>query len=165
MCAPHGLYISDATTQGKKLFIVIVAIISVLNSTLGSSLPSGAIAFMIPYFKVTHEEQFELPISLYLVGYVLGPLFFAPLSETYGRKLILVSSFVLFTLFTLGCAVAPTWPILLVFRLVVGVTASSPVAIMGGLFADVYDDPTTRGRANALCMAVSFLLSRTRVLL
>lgn len=113
---------------------------------------------MIPYFKVTNEEQFELPISLFLVGYVLGPMFFAPLSETYGRKIIILSSFILFTVFTLACAVAPTWPALLVFRLVAGVNASSIIAIIGGLFADIYDDPTTRGRANAFCMAVSILL-------
>lgn len=112
---------------------------------------------MIPYFKVTNEEQFELPISVFLVGYVLGPLFFAPLSETYGRKLIVVSSFIFFTLFTLGCAVAPTWPVLLVFRLGTGINASGVIAILGGLFADIYDDPTTRGRANAFCMAVSIL--------
>lgn len=149
---------SDAATQGKKIFIVAVGIISVLNSTLGSSLPSGAIVFMIPYFKVTDEEQFELPISLFLVGYILGPLFFAPLSETYGRKLIMISSFILFTLSTLACAVAPTWPVLLVFRLIAGINASSAVSIVGGLYADIYDDPTTRGRANAFCMAVSILL-------
>lgn len=117
---------------------------------------------MIPYFKVTNEEQFELPISLFLVGYVLGPMFFAPLSETYGRKIIILSSFILFTVFTLACAVAPTWPALLVFRLVAGVNASSIIAIIGGLFADIYDDPTTRGRANAFCMAVSILLFWTR---
>lgn len=147
--------------QGRKLFIVAVTVVTVFNSTFGSSLPSGAIVFMIPYFKVTNEEQFELPVSLFLVGYVLGPLFLAPLSETYGRKSILVSSFLLFTLFTLACAVAPTWPILLVFRFVAGVSASSPVVILGGLFADIYDDPTTRGRANAFCMAVSILLFET----
>ncbi|MCJ1424197.1 hypothetical protein MMC29_002084 [Sticta canariensis] len=28
---------------------------------------------------------------------------------------------------------------------------------MGGLFADIYDDPTTRGRANAFCMAATSL--------
>ena len=148
---------SDAATQGKKLFIVMVGIVTLFNSSLGSSLPSGAMVVLIPYFKVTNEEQFDLPISLFLVGYVLGPLFFAPLSETYGRKVIMVSSFILFTVFTFACAVAPTWPALLVFRLITGINASSAVAIIGGLFADIYDDPTARGRANAFCMAVSIL--------
>ena len=75
---------------------------AVINSTLGSSLPSNAINYIAPYFHVTNEQQLVLPISLFLVGYVLGPLIFGPLSETYGRKLIMLSSFVAFTLFTMA---------------------------------------------------------------
>ena len=103
--------------------------------------------------------QFSLPISLYLVGYVLGPLFFAPLSETYGRKLVMLSSFISFTIFTLACAVAPTWATFLVFRLCAGISASSAIALVGGLYADVYSNPISRGRAFALFMSVSTLLS------
>ena len=118
---------------------------------------------MIPYFTVTDEVQFSLPIALYLVGYVLGPLFFAPLSETYGRKLIMISSFILFALFTLACSLAPTWPFFLVFRLLAGISASSAISIVGGLLADIYNDPVTRGRALALLMAVGILLARIRI--
>ncbi|KAL8827280.1 MAG: hypothetical protein Q9191_003281 [Dirinaria sp. TL-2023a] len=67
----------------------------------------------------------------------------------------MVSSFAVFTLFTLACAVAPNWPSFLVFRLFCGITASSAIAVVGGLFADVYGDPVTRGRAMAVFMAVS----------
>lgn len=131
--------------------------LAVLNSTLGSALPSGAIDFIGPYFHVTNEEQLVLPISLYLVGYVLGPIFFGPLSETYGRRIIMVSSFIVFTLFTVACALAPNWPVFLLFRLLCGVNASSAIAVVGGLFADVFNDPSTRGRAMAIFMTVSTL--------
>ena len=131
-----------------------------INSTLGSSLPSGAINYIGPYFNVTNEQQLVLPISLFLVGYVLGPVVFGPLSETYGRKIILLSSFVVFTLFTMACALAPNWPVFLVFRLICGFMASSPIAVVGGLYADVFADPVVRGRAMAIFMAVSELLIR-----
>lgn len=95
-----------------------------------------------------------LPISIYLVGYVLGPLLFGPLSETYGRKWIMTGTFSCFTIFTLACAVAPNWPSLLIFRLIVGVNAACPVSVVGGLYADIFADPVKRGRAMALFMAV-----------
>ena len=66
----------------------------------------------------------------------------------------MISTFATYTTFTLACAVAPNWPALLIFRLVAGISASSPIAVVGGMFADVYDDPVTRGRAMALFMAV-----------
>ncbi len=84
---------------------------------------------------------------------MLGPVLFGPLSESYGWKVIIVSTFTLFTLFTLACAVAPSWPALLVFRALVGVNASSAISVTGGVYADIYADPVTRGQAMALFMA------------
>ena len=67
----------------------------------------------------------------------------------------MVGSFVLFTLFTMACALAPNWPALLVFRLLCGLMASSAITVVGGLYADVFADPVIRGRAMAVFMAVS----------
>lgn len=145
----------DSVLQRKKIYVLLAGIVAVINSTLGSSLPSNAINYIAPYFHVTNEQQLVLPISLFLVGYVLGPLFFGPLSETYGRRIIMLSSFVVFTVFTMACALAPNWPAFLVFRLICGINASSAIAVVGGLYADVFGNPVTRGRAMATFMVVS----------
>lgn len=129
--------------------------IVVVNSTMGSSLPSNALPFISKYFNITQSSGKILPISIYLVGYIVGPLLFGPLSEAYGRKFIMISTFFLFTLFTLGCAVAPNWGALLIFRFLAGVSASSPIAINGGMYADLFDNPVTRGRAMATFIGVS----------
>lgn len=142
-------------SAGRKIFILIAGIVAVTNSTLGSSFPSGAINYISKDFHVTNEQQLVLPISLFLVGYVLGPVFFGPLSETYGRKIIMIWSFVVLTLFTMACALAPNWPAFLIFRLICGINASSAIAVVGGLYADVFRDPVIRGRAMAIFMAVS----------
>lgn len=44
------------------------------NSTLGSSLPSMAIPTMMKQWGVEIQEQKALPISCFLIGYVLGPI-------------------------------------------------------------------------------------------
>lgn len=126
-----------------------------MNSTLGSSLPSNAIPFIGSYFNITDQNQLILPISIYLCGYVLGPLAFGPLSEQYGRKVIMTSTFAGFSIFMLGSAVAPNFAGFLVFRLLGGVCASSPITVVGGIYADLYSDPVTRGRAMALYMVVT----------
>ena len=66
----------------------------------------------------------------------------------------MIWSFIPFTIFTLGCAVAPNWPTFLVFRLLSGFMASSPIAVVGGLYADIFGDPVSRGRAMAVFMTV-----------
>ncbi|EKG12018.1 Major facilitator superfamily [Macrophomina phaseolina MS6] len=138
---------------GKKMFVVLTGLLAISNSTVSSSLPSGALDYISADFHITGDVQPALPISLFLVGYILGPIIFAPLSETYGRKSVLVPCFVLYTAFTLGCALAPNWASLLVFRFFVGTAASAPYVIVGGVFADIYTDKLNRGRAITVLLA------------
>jgi len=46
----------------------------IINSTMGSSLPSLAIPNIAQEFGVTSQTQLVLPISAFLIGYVFGPL-------------------------------------------------------------------------------------------
>ncbi|EFE38895.1 hypothetical protein TRV_06414 [Trichophyton verrucosum HKI 0517] len=140
-------------STNKKLFILFSGIMNVLNSTLGSSLPSGAIPYIAREFNIRSAEQLTLPISLFLLGYVFGPIVCGPLSESYGRKPVVIVGFAAFMLFTLACALSQSWAALLAMRFFVGVSASAPIAVVGGVFADVYDEPRTRGRYMAFFMA------------
>jgi len=83
-----------------------------------------------------------------------GPVLWAPLSEQYGRKKLTIATFSMFALFTLACALAPTWISFLIFRLFAGVFASAPIAMVPGIIADIFGDPRARGRAMGLFMAV-----------
>lgn len=139
-----------------KSFVVIAGIMTVTNSTLGSSIPSGAIDFIAKDFDVADEKQLVLPISVYLIGYVVGPSLCGPLSESFGRRVVLLSTFIVFASFTLGCALAPNWPTFLVFHWICGMAASVPIAVVPGKYADIYGDPRARGRAMSSFMAVSF---------
>lgn len=146
------------------MFIVAIGMVVVINSTMGSSLPSNAIPYISEKFDITSSYVKILPISMYLVGYVVGPLLFGPLSETFGRRPIMVGTFALFTIFTMACALAPSFPALLVFRLLTGINASSPISVTGGVYADIYNDPVTRGRAMAFFMGVSCQSTSSHVL-
>lgn len=62
----------------------------VLNSSMGSALPSGTIESIEKDLDVQDPELLVLPVSIFLIGYILGPLVFAPLSESYGRKIVMI---------------------------------------------------------------------------
>jgi len=126
----------------------------VINSTMGSALPSMAVPNITRDFGVTSTPQKVLPISVFLIGYVFGPNIWGPLSEHFGRRYLTIVTFIAFSLFTMACALAPNWPALLVFRLFCGVFASAPIAIVAGILADIYGEPRTRGRAFAVFMVV-----------
>lgn len=134
----------------RKLVITTIGIFVTINSTLGSSLPSNEISFIADTFNITNKDVKILPMSIYLVGYVFGPIVFAPLSELYGRRWITISTFSLFTLSTMAAALAPNWSALLVFRLLAGIGASAPISVVGGIYADIYESPVARGRSVAV---------------
>ncbi|CAG7989975.1 unnamed protein product [Penicillium olsonii] len=140
-------------TTKRKFFVLASGVMQVMNSTIGSSICSNAIPEIAEEFNITNETLLVLPISIFLIGYILGPLLWGPSSEYFGRKPPLLIAYILFMIFTLACAVADSFASLLVFRLFNGMVASAPIATVGGLFADVHDDPTLRGRLMAYYMA------------
>ncbi|KAJ5369459.1 hypothetical protein N7509_014071 [Penicillium cosmopolitanum] len=72
-----------------------------------------------------------------MLGYAIGPLIFAPLSEIYGRSQIYHIGNIFYTLFSVGCALAPNIPALLIFRLLAGFVGGVPVTNAGGTIADM----------------------------
>lgn len=143
--------------QWKKSFATLITAMLVLNSTIASALPSMAVPFITAEFGVKSSEQNVLPISIFLIGYVFGPLIWAPLSEHLGRRMLTYFTLGAFTIFTMACALAPNWPAFLVFRLFCGIFASSPIAVVAGILADIYNDPRARGQAFAIFMVVCTL--------
>lgn len=117
---------------------------------MGSSTASNEIPALQAVFNVPDGSQTVLPATTYLIGFVLGPLVFAPLSEQYGRRTILVSTLCLYIIFTMATALAPNWAAFLVFRFLAGTFASPPMSVTGGSIADVFADKVERGQANVM---------------
>jgi MFS family permease len=99
--------------------------------------------------------KFVLLNSLYQLCFAVSPIFFAPLSEHFGRRPLLASSYTAYELWTLCCAVAPSFTALAIFRLLAGLSAAVPNTVVAGLFADIYEDPVARGQAVAALVFVN----------
>jgi MFS family permease len=82
-----------------------------------------------------------------------------PLSEHIGRRNLTIATFVLFNVWTLGCALSPNWPAFLIFRFLCGAFGSAPIAVVTGQLADIYEDPVSRGVALSYFMVVGTALS------
>ncbi|KAF4335386.1 major facilitator superfamily transporter [Fusarium beomiforme] len=139
----------------RKLHIVIAGFTCTFNGNFGSSMPSGALDIIAKQFRITDPVHLILLNSLYMVGYVLGPLLFGPLSEYIGRRPVLIGTYLGYIVFMLACSGAPNYAALLVFRFLGGINAAAPTTVIGGLYADILDDPSTRGNAMALYMTVT----------
>ena len=77
-------------------------------------------------------EVVTLDLSLYVLGFALGPLLLAPLSEYYGRNPVYIASWGLLVIFQIPLAVAPNIATIIVCRFLQGCFGSAPLTNTGG---------------------------------
>jgi multidrug resistance protein len=102
------------------------------------------------------EEVALLTITLFVVGFGIGPMAFAPLSEIVGRRLIYASTLFLAVIFTIPGAVAKNIATLLVTRAIAGIAFSAPMTLVGGTLADLWKNEE-RGVPMAAFSAAPFI--------
>ena len=100
-------------------------------------------------FGIHSSSLSSMIVCIYNVGLTVGPLILGPMSEVYGRLLPYNVTNVLFTLFTVGCGLSPNLPLLIVFRMLAGMSASGLMNLGGATVADLFVQEE-RGRAMAV---------------
>ncbi|KAJ5671163.1 MFS general substrate transporter [Penicillium longicatenatum] len=132
----------------KWLILALVSFVTFL-SPLASSIPAPGIELMDEQFGVTSTILSALAVSIFVLGFAVGPLIMSPLSETYGRQIVLNVSNFLLSIWQIGCALSPNMASLIVFRFLAGLGGSACLAVGGGIIADLFP-LQQRGQANAL---------------
>ncbi|KAH8811286.1 major facilitator superfamily domain-containing protein [Xylogone sp. PMI_703] len=119
--------------------IIAIGIVSTLAflSPLGSTITSPASGEIMATFHSTNETIEAFVTSVYLLGYVFGPLILAPLSELYGRVIVYNICNFGFLIWSIACALANNLTALIIFRFLAGFAGSAPMTIGAGTIADM----------------------------
>ncbi|UKZ61259.1 uncharacterized protein TrAtP1_002527 [Trichoderma atroviride] len=122
---------------GKKAATLGMVTVMTLLSPIGSTISAAAAKDIMLHFNSTSNTLSAFVTTVYLLGWVCGPIVIAPLSELYGRAVLYKVCIVLFLLFNVACAVANSLASLIVFRLLAGIASSCPVTLGTGSIADM----------------------------
>jgi DHA1 family multidrug resistance protein-like MFS transporter len=154
--APNDVENPKNWSVKRKWYITVVSVMLVVNATFASSSPSGCLPSIAKELHVAPNPTAGLVITLFLLGYVAGPLIWAPLSEFFGRRWVFYFTFLLYLAFNFLCAFAPNFAALLVGRFLTGTFASSTLSNAPGVLADIWG-PVERGNAMALFSMMTFI--------
>ncbi len=77
-------------------------------------------------------------LTIYVLGFGLGPLPFAPLSGLYGRVIVYRLYLAAFLVTTIGCGLSQSIEMLVAFRFLAGSFGAAPVAIGGAVVGDLF---------------------------
>lgn len=89
-------------------------------------------------FHITSDLEKSLTLSAFVLAYAIGPLILGPLSEIYGRVIVLQLANAFFLAFNIGCGFAQSKSQLIAFRFLSGLGGSAPLALGGGVLSDTW---------------------------
>lgn len=102
----------DRSTPPHVFTLMLLAGVSAL--AMNMFLPS--LPIMAEYFGVDYSVM-QLSVPLYLAVSALMQILIGPISDKFGRRIVIGAGFTMFVLFSLGCLVAPTVTIFLLCRM------------------------------------------------
>ena len=122
------------------------------NKTFPIALALGAICALGPFATDMHvsamprmaidlattDSVVQMSMMTYFVGYVIGQLFYGPVSDRTGRKPMIYVALVIFALASIGCVLAVNGQQLLVFRFLQGIGGSIGMVIATAAIRDLY---------------------------
>nr|ASK38705.1 major facilitator superfamily transporter [Paecilomyces divaricatus] len=117
-------------------------------SPLASAMIAPCLPALAAELDITSSVEQSMALSVFVLGYAVGPLVVGPLSELYGRVPVLQTSNLVFLLFNLACGLARTKGEMIAFRFIAGLGGSAPQATGGGVLGDLWATEE-RGRALA----------------
>ncbi|OAX80311.1 hypothetical protein ACJ72_05357 [Emergomyces africanus] len=139
----------------RKWYITMVVAITCFVVAFDSSVITAGISQVAEEFHVG-EIVALLTITVFVIGFGVGPMIFAPLSEMVGRRPVYGSTLLVAVLFLIPCAVAKNFATLVVCRAIAGIAFSAPMTLVGGTLADMWRNEE-RGVPMAAFSAAPFI--------
>ena len=84
--------------------------------------------------------QMQQTLSLYLAAFAFMFLFHGALSDSFGRKPVIVVGLIGFLIGSIGCALSPNIGTLLIFRVVQGLSVGAGMVVGRAMIRDLFND-------------------------
>ncbi|KAI9667635.1 MAG: hypothetical protein M1821_000452 [Bathelium mastoideum] len=139
----------------RKWMVTDVLSATGFNRIMVSTIMAPALSTIAKELHMTSTES-AMSMSIYLLATAFGPLFIGPLSEIYGRQVILHGSSVWFLVWNIVCGFAKTKGTLIASRFLAGFGASAIYALGGGVLGDIWR-PEHRGRSLGVYLLIPLL--------
>ncbi|KAL3233166.1 GTPase-activating protein GYP2 [Nakaseomyces bracarensis] len=123
---------------GKRAFVMTQLMLLTCINYMGSSIYTPGQEQIQHEFHVGHVVG-TLNLSVYVLGYGIGPIVWSPLSEVsaIGRMPLYMVTFLLFTALQVGCALVKNIAGLVILRFITGILCSPALATGGATVGDI----------------------------
>ena len=121
--------------KGLPLSLVVAALAMLAPFTIDTYLPS--FPDIATDLSASHA-QMQQTLSLYLLAFAVSTLIYGPLSDSFGRRRVVLASLAIYVLTSLGCALVEDIHQLILLRIGQGLSASAGLVVGRAMIRDVY---------------------------
>lgn len=122
------------TSIGRLTLITLTALVALGPLSTDFYLP--ALPSIARYFGVA-EAHAQATLSAFLIGFAGAILVYGPLSDRFGRRPVLAGGIIIFTLASLGCMLAESIGMLVLFRFLQALGACAGPVISRAMVRDI----------------------------
>lgn len=130
-------------SQVKKAWIMVSVALLTTSIYMGSSIFSPGLYQIMHDLNTSHVKAI-LPLTVFILGYGIGPMALSPLSEhaPLGRTWIYIITLLLFVLIQIPTALVDTIEKIIGLRFIAGILASPPLSTGGATIGDTFTPNT-----------------------
>jgi DHA1 family bicyclomycin/chloramphenicol resistance-like MFS transporter len=137
---------------GTREMTAMLAGLMALNAfAIDSMIP--ALADIGRSLHVAHENDQQLVVITYFLGFASTQLLWGPLADRFGRKPVLAAGVALYAVFAFLCAFAGSFPLLIAGRVAMGASAAVTRVLVVAMVRDLFE-----AEAMARVMSLVFMV-------
>ncbi|KAI8373550.1 major facilitator superfamily domain-containing protein [Choanephora cucurbitarum] len=130
-------------SKNEKMVIVLIASISCFFSPFSANIYFPALTLIQEDMHIT-ERMVSTTVTVYMILQGISPSFWGSLADSWGRRPVYISTFMIYTLACIGLANTENYATLLSLRMLQAFGTSSAVAVGAGTIGDIAS-PIERG--------------------
>lgn len=138
----------------KKVRMCFALGMSAISITFGSAMFAASSPALMATYHIGWVPA-TLGTSLFVFGFASGPIVWGPLSELYGRKIVMVLSMFGYVCFSFAVAVSKDIQSILICRFFSGFIGAAPLVVAPAAFTDMFN-AKQRGTAISLFVILIF---------
>ncbi|MEO5662988.1 MAG: multidrug effflux MFS transporter [Nocardioides sp.] len=122
-------------------FVALIPLVLAMLSMIGPfsiDTPFPAFPHIRDEFGVT-TEQLQLIVTAYLLAFAAMSIFHGPLSDSLGRRPVILGSVAVYAVASMACTFAPTFELLLAGRVLQGLSAGGATIVSRTVIRDMYE--------------------------
>lgn len=150
---------SPDTLNKRILLPLLASIVAITPLAIDLYLPA---MLVIANDLQTTMPNVQISLSIYLAGYALGMLFFGPIADELGRRLLAKVGLALFGLSSLALAFCHNIELFWSLRAVQAFTGAAATVVVPGIIRHIYRENTAKGMSYvSMIMMVAPLIAPT----